>query len=114
MLEFKLGICKLLNLTRQSYQRHILIAEHLGEHFNISYDVFAPDPLLDSTIDLLSRHIKDRCLLMWWLRHDEDDCFYADPHRLGGCEIYSAKGLMDYYEETVKADQAAKEMMQQS
>ena len=103
MLEKK-NINKLLNLTRQSYQRHILIAEHLGEHFNICYDVFAPDPLLDTIIDLLNDHFKDRCLLMWWLRHDEDDYFYADPHRLGGCEIYNAQGLVEYYEETVKAD----------
>lgn len=105
----KKNICKLLTLTRQSYQRHILIAEHLGDHFNISYDVFAPDPLLDTIIDLLNDHIKDRCLLMWWLRHDEDDYFYADPNRLGGCEIYSAQGLVEYYEETVKADKAWKE-----
>ena len=103
MLEKK-NIYKLLNLTRQSYQRHILIAEHLGEHFNISYDVFAPDPLLDTIVNLLNDHIKDRCLLMWWLRHDEDDYFYAAPHRLGGCEIYNAQGLVEYYEEKVKAD----------
>ena len=112
MFEHKTSIYKLLNLARQAYQRHILIAEHLDEHFNISYDVFTPDPLLDATIDMLSNHIKDQGLLMWWLRHGEDDYFYADPNRLGGCEIYSAKGLMDYYGAAVKADNAAREMMQ--
>ena len=103
MLEKK-NIYKLLNLTRQSYQRHILIAEHLGEHFNISYDVFAPDPLLDTIVNLLNDHIKDRCLLMWWLRHDEDDYFYAVLNGPGTSEIYNAQGLVEYYEETVKAD----------
>lgn len=37
MNKTKLTTCKLLELTRKAYQRHIMISAHLGEHFDIDY-----------------------------------------------------------------------------
>lgn len=105
MFEHKISIYHMLNLARQAYQRHTLIAQHLSEHFNIHYDVFTPDPLFDATVDLLSEHIRDHCLLMWWLRHDDNDCFYANPHSLGCCEIYTPQQLVEYYNTTQKKEE---------
>ncbi len=96
--------CKLLALTRKAYQRHTMIATHLGEHFGIDYSVFVEDPLLTAACDMLAEVIQDTRLLIWWLEHDPDDCFYSEKGKLGGVEIRTAHQLWNYYQEKQKQE----------
>ena len=94
-------VCTLLELTRKASLRYHMISEHLGNHFDIDYDVFAPDPLLDYAMQLLSEMIKDYALLVWWLTHPETETVYAKDGTLGGCEIETAAQLWAYYQENM-------------
>lgn len=94
---------KLLDLTRQAYQRHKIIAEHLGEHFGIDYDVFVPDPLFDYAVSFLRNVIQDQKLLFWWLEHCPNCCVYSPKDDLRGYEIQTARQLWDYYQATLKS-----------
>lgn len=104
MLEKKTTVPKLLELTRKAYQRHIMISEHLATHFDVNYSVFTNDPLFDEACNLLDEIIKDHQLLLWWLNHDEDDCFYCEPGQLGGVELITAQMLWNYYQAKQKKE----------
>lgn len=91
---------QLLDVARQSYQRHLMIADHLQIHFDVDYNVFCKDPLLTCAIEALSDIIRDKGLLFWWLAHDPGNTFYNEDEILGGCEIETAKQLLEYYYES--------------
>ena len=91
-------VCTLLDLTRKAYLRHEMLDHHLSTHFDIDYDVFAPDPLFNYATDLLGETIRDHRLLLWWLTHAPDEPIYTKEGEKDGQRIVTAVQLWKYYQ----------------
>lgn len=100
----RITTCRLLDVTRQAYQRHRMITEHLDKHFDVDYDVFTTDPLFAYAVEILSNMITDHQLLFWWLDHKPEAYFYSKENSLEGEEIRTAQQLWKYYQESLRSE----------